>query len=98
LHITDFRTGVYHYAETFHGEALFVTSEGVEYTGSVVSHFQINSNKAPNQYTVSVPIRYNLRSATGDTLSFTGTEHLVGTPSGRSLEFDVTHCPGRLAG
>jgi hypothetical protein len=95
LHISDFGTGVYHYAETFHGEALFVTAEGVEYTGTVTSHFQINSNKAPNQYTVSVPIRYNLRSATGDILSFTGTEHFVGTPSGRSLEFDVTHCPGR---
>jgi opacity protein-like surface antigen len=92
LHITDFGTGVYHYGETFHGTATFVSAEGKVYSGSVTSHFSINSNKAPNQFTFTIALRYNLVAADGDSLSFTGTVHGNGTPAGRGIDFELNHC------
>ena len=93
LHVTDFNNGVYHYAGSFQGTATFVTAEGVVYTGRVASHFQINSNTAPNQFTVSIALRYVLRDADGAGSSFTGTVHDSATPTGREVSFELNHCP-----
>jgi hypothetical protein len=92
-HITDFGNGVYSYDLSFQGTVTFVSAaDGKLYEGRWTSHMSVQSTKAPGQYAVTIADRFTLTAADGDALSFTGTQHYVGTASGGEFSFEINHC------
>jgi hypothetical protein len=92
FHITDFENGVYHFGDTFYGDATFVSADGQVYTGSVVSHMSIQSNTAPSQYTFTIALHFKLIAEDGSSVSFASNVQSVGTATGREMFFEFNHC------
>jgi hypothetical protein len=91
-HVTDFGTGVYHFVESNHGIATFVTDDGRVYSGPYAFHIDIESNVQPTSFAFSASIHLTLRASDGSSLTFTGVNHAQGTGSGRVNEWEFWAC------